>query len=398
MIIKGKYNSTNVYADYIEESAYAQILNLMNQEFVKDSRIAIMPDVHAGTGCTIGTTMTLHGKVVPNLVGVDIGCGMLVAKLAESVKEIDFQKLDSVIRENVPSGCARRQKKHSMANGIEFLKGIIADVDKEAPLLSIGTLGGGNHFIEIDEDSYGHKYLVIHSGSRHLGIDVAKYWQNVAIKNKNSNNEIYKEIAKLKANGQQHKIQEFVKSLKENVKSVPDELAYLQGDAFNHYINDMKITQKYATVNRMAIMDSILKGMGWKIANYFQTIHNYIDTDSMVLRKGAISLKKGEAAIIPISMAYGSLIVEGKGNEQWNCSGPHGAGRIMSRSKAKECLDMEEFKEKMSGVFTTCVSMDTIDESPMAYKDHKSIMRNIGETAEIMHVIKPLYNFKDGGK
>lgn len=363
--IKGKYNNAIVYTENIESGAVTQIETLCNQEFVKSSKIRIMPDVHSGIGCTIGTTMTIEDKVVPNLVGVDIGCGMEVVKLENN--RIELQKLDKLIYEKIPSGFNIRDKEHRFNDEIDLNQLKCKNkVNLNRARLSIGTLGGGNHFIEIDKDSEGNLYLVIHSGSRHLGKEVASLYQ-----------------------------EEAYKSLNKNSKSdIPKALAYVSGELFDDYIHDMKIVQRFADLNRKAMVQEIIKGMKLKVVSRFTTIHNYIDTENMILRKGAVSAQKGKILLIPINMRDGSLICIGKGNPEWNYSAPHGAGRIMSRTQAKNSFTLTQFKETMKDIYTTSVNRDTIDECPLAYKPMEEIIDNIGDTVEIIDNIKPIYNFK----
>lgn len=394
--IVGKYNVAKVYTDNIEQAAYAQILNLMNQKFAEGSTFAIMPDCHAGAGCVIGLTMKIVDKVVPNLVGVDIGCGMLVVKIDKSFK-FDLQKVDRIWHENIPSDMNHRTKKHKFADNAK-IEDIIAPINVDKLKLSIGTLGGGNHFGEIDVDDEGNYYIVIHSGSRHLGIEVCKHYQRMAIEyHKGKKKSDLAVIEQLKKEGRQSEIEAVLKASKQSQPSIPDELAYLEGQHLEDYLHDMKIAQEYAIWNREAMMEELVQGLGIRnsdILDKFCTIHNYIDVENRILRKGSISLQKDETAIIPINMRDGSLIVRGKGNPEWNFSGPHGAGRLMSRSKAKESLSIDEFKQSMDGIYTTCVDNATIDESPMAYKPKDEIIRNIDATAEIVKTIKPIYNFK----
>ena len=394
--IVGKYNVAKVYTDNIEQAAYAQVLNLMNQKFAEGSRFAIMPDCHAGAGCVIGLTMKIVDKVVPNLVGVDIGCGMLVVKIDKSFK-FDLQKLDRIWHEYIPSGMNHRTKKHEFADNAN-IEDIIAPVNVDKLKFSIGTLGGGNHFGEIDVDNDGNYYIVIHSGSRHLGIEVCKHYQRLAIEyHKDKKKSDLAVIEQLKKEGRQSEIEAVLKASKQSQQSIPDDLAYLEGQHLEDYLHDMKIAQEYAIWNREAMMEVLVNGLGVKksdIVDMFCTIHNYIDIKNRILRKGAISLQKDEMAIIPMNMRDGSLIVRGKGNPEWNFSGPHGAGRLMSRSMAKESLNIDDFKQSMDGIYTTCVNKDTIDESPMAYKPMDEIIRNIDATAEIVKTIKPIYNFK----
>lgn len=394
--IQGKFNTAKVFTDNIEEAAFKQIQNLMNQKFAEGSYIAVMPDCHAGAGCVIGLTMTLVDRVVPNLVGVDIGCGMLVVKIDKSFN-MDLQKMDRIWHEEIPSGMHHRTKKHIFADEIR-LEDIKAPINAEKLRYSIGTLGGGNHFGEVDVDDEGNYYIVIHSGSRHLGIEVCRYYQDLAIKYHKENRRSERDIIeRLRKEGREKDIEKELELFHAEKVPVPNELAYLEGQQMEDYLHDMEIAQEYAVLNREAMMAVVLEGMGVNarhILSKFCTIHNYIDIEQRILRKGSISLWKGEHAIIPMNMRDGSLIVEGKGHPAWNFSGPHGAGRIMSRSKAKEVLDVEEFKSTMEGIYTTCVGRKTIDESPMAYKPMEEIVSNIKDTADIIKVIKPIYNFK----
>ena len=398
IILNGKYNSAEVFTENIDNQAIAQIIALCSQPFSAGSKIRIMPDVHAGSGCTIGTTMTITDKVVPNLVGVDIGCGMETAVLKE--KHIELQKMDKLIYEKIPSGFEIRQKPHRFAEKIDLSElYCIEHINPVRAELSIGTLGGGNHFIEADKGSDGKIYIVIHSGSRHLGVEVAKYYQNEAYRrlNKSSAKEVQELIDRLKAEGRERQIQQEVKKLANTKRTdVPKHLAYTEGELFSQYIHDMKLVQKFAEINRQAMMTEIIKGMGLHITESFTTIHNYIDTDSMILRKGAVSAQKGERLLIPVNMRDGSLLCTGKGNADWNYSAPHGAGRLMSRSGAKESFTVSEYKKQMKGIYTTSVNSGTLDECPMAYKSIEDIVNNIGDTVEINDIIKPIYNFKAG--
>lgn len=390
--LQGKYSTAKVFTDNVEETAISQIIELCNQEFVKDSKIRIMPDVHAGAGCTIGTTTTIKDKIVPNLVGVDIGCGMYVVKLKD--KEIDLKQLDYIINTYIPSGFNIREKEHRFNFHFNYneLK-CKNNIDLQRAKLSIGTLGGGNHFIEVNKDSHGNLYLVIHTGSRYLGKQVAEYYQNKGYKKLNDNhNEIQQIVNKLKSEGREKDIQSTIEKLKPQnfIKS----LAWVEGEYFADYLNDMSIVQHYATLNRMAIAEEILDNINLKWISHFETIHNYIDLNTMILRKGAVSAKKNEELIIPINMRDGSLICIGKGNKDWNYSAPHGAGRLMSRSKAKENINLNDFKESMNGIYSTSVNQSTLDESPMVYKPMQEIIDNIKDTVEIVDTIKPIYNFK----
>ncbi|TGE31819.1 RtcB family protein [Desulfosporosinus sp. Sb-LF] len=396
--INGKYNIAKVYTDILEEGAATQIETLCNQEFVKESKIRIMPDVHAGAGCTIGTTMTIADKVVPNLVGVDIGCGMETILLSN--KRLEMQKLDKLIYENIPSGFEVRKTPHRYNEQIDLTQiRCHKAVKLDRAQKSIGTLGGGNHFIEVNKDEEGSLYVVVHSGSRHLGLEVAKYYQEAGYNQLNHNDKSDMEtlIAHYKSEGRDNEIQNALKEFKNQVLTdIPFPLAYVTGSLFEDYIHDMKIVQRFAELNRKAMITEIVKGMKFNVVEQFTTTHNYIDTDTMILRKGAVSAKKGERLLIPINMRDGSLICVGKGNEDWNCSAPHGAGRLMSRTKAKQSFTVSEFKTQMKDVYTTSVNKETLDECPMAYKNMDDIVNNIGPTADIVKGIKPIYNFKAG--
>lgn len=398
IILNGKYNYAKVFTEIIDEGAIAQIIELCNQPISENSSIRIMPDVHAGAGCTIGTTMTVSDKIIPNLVGVDIGCGMETIRLKE--KHIEVQKLDKLIYEKIPSGFEIRRKAHRYIEKIDLTKlYCYKHIDPLRAEMSIGTLGGGNHFIEADKSSDGSIYIVIHSGSRHLGVETAKYYQNEAYRrlNNSSEKEVNELIERLKAEGKEKQIQSEIKKLTSTKHTnVPKHLAYCDGELFEQYIHDMKIVQQFAFLNRQAMMDEIIKGMGFHVTERFSTIHNYIDTDKMILRKGAVSAESGEKLLIPVNMRDGSLICTGKGNPDWNCSAPHGAGRLMSRSQAKESFTVSEFKKQMKGIYTTSVNQQTLDECPMAYKSIEDIVDNIGDTVEINDIIKPIYNFKAG--
>lgn len=332
--LSGKYGNAKVFTDLVEQTALDQISTLLDQEFIKDSQIRIMPDVHAGAGCTIGTTMTITDKCCPNLVGVDIGCGMSTTMLYE--RNIDLELLDQSIHEFIPSGFNIRNTEHVYVRKTHLEELICYKaVNVERAKLSIGTLGGGNHFIEVDKDDEGHLYLVVHSGSRHLGLEVAGYYQHLAEK----------------------------------------QLCGRDKDSVRAMINDLNCMFMFGVDD-------------------FETVHNYIDTNDMILRKGAVSAKAGKRLLIPINMRDGSLICRGKGNPDWNYSAPHGAGRLMSRNEAKKKFSMGEFYESMNGIYTTSVNSDTLDECPMAYKPIESIVDNIGDTVEIEKIIRPIYNFK----
>lgn len=395
--LNGKYATARIFTDNIENEAISQIYELCNQEFVKDCKVRIMPDVHAGKGCTIGTTMEIKDKVVPNLVGVDISCGMLCIRLKE--KEIDFKKLDDIIRNHIPSGMNVREKAIDRSEirkiGLQKLK-CINNINMDRAEKSLGSTGGGNHFVEIDIDEEQNLYLVIHSGSRYLGKQVAEYYQKIATNDlTNNTKEKIALIEKLKNEGREKEIEYALKVF--DKPKIPSHLAYLEGIHLKNYLYDVGIIQKYAHINRKTIANEIITRMGLTIEEEFTTCHNYIDLDNMILRKGAISAQKGEKLIIPINMRDGSIIGIGKGNPDWNYSAPHGAGRIMSRSKAKELVSLEEFEKSMNGVWTTSVCQSTIDESPMAYKPIEEIVENIKDTVTIERIIKPVYNFKANG-
>ncbi len=381
--LRGKYNEAKVFTDVIDEASISQIILLLNQEFVRGSKIRLMPDVHAGAGCTVGTTMTITDKAVPNLVGVDIGCGMETIKIKE--KHIELQKLDKLIYERIPSGFSVREKTHRYFDSFP-LEELIC-YKKINPLRaekSLGTLGGGNHFIEVDKDEDGGIYLVIHSGSRHLGLEVATYYQE----------EGYRVLCEKSSSvGQDFPVPEQASPAQ---TKIPKTLAYVEGELLAQYLHDMKLVQKFAEWNRQAMLDELVKGMKLHIVEQFTTVHNYIDTEEKMLRKGAVSAKKGETLLIPINMRDGSLLCVGKGNDDWNQSAPHGAGRLMSRSTAKQSFTVSEFKKQMQGIYTTSVNQDTLDECPMAYKGLEDIVGNIGDTVEIVRRLRPIYNFKAG--
>lgn len=406
--LSGKYNTCKIFTDNCDNETISQLTDLLNQESVKGSKIRIMPDTHAGKGCVIGTTMTLQDKVIPNLVGVDIGCGMLAIKLKE--KKIDLKLLDEVINKYVPAGFEIHESPVSRS----FADKIIAPVDVDKAFKSLSSLGGGNHFIEIDRDSRGNLWLVVHTGSRHLGIEVCEYYQNRAYEKLQESAKggslkqlINSTISELKTAHREKEISKQIEKIKadyerENNTKVPRELAYLTGQDFDDYIHDMQLTQQHAAINRKCIADTIITKMDLHPVSkdccydedYFDTIHNYIDCDNMILRKGSVSAELGERLIIPMNMRDGSLICIGKGNPDWNYSAPHGAGRIMSRSQAKDKVNLDDFEESMKGIYSTSVCESTIDESPFVYKPMQEIMDNIKDTVEIVDIIKPIYNFK----
>lgn len=401
--IVGKYNTAKVFTNSLDDYSREQIERLCNQSFTTGSMIRLMPDVHAGAGCTIGTTMTIKDKIVPNLVGVDIGCGMETLVISSNnvlSKDFDTVKLDEIIRLNIPSGMNIRDDIHEFVNEIPLSKIKCPAINLNRAQKSIGTLGGGNHFIEANRDAENNLYIVIHSGSRHLGNEIAEYYQNEAWKqiNKKRKINIADYITEMKLSGLEKEIERKIQQIKSQViTDIPQDLAYVSDDLFDDYINDMKITQCFALFNRKAMMNVIMKNLNISIemkSEQFSTIHNYIDTDAMILRKGAVSAKMGEKLIIPINMRDGSIICQGLGNPDWNYSSPHGAGRIMSRKKAFAVLKMEDFKKEMEGIYSTSVNKGTLDESPMAYKNMDEIIANISPTAKILKIIKPIYNFK----
>lgn len=394
--IKGKINTAICYAKVIEAEAVEQIQRMCDYEFTEGSKIRIMPDVHAGKGCTIGTTMTVHDKVVPNIVGVDIGCGMYTIDLGTI--DIDFAKLDEAA--------------HFIPSGMDVWEGRVERFDltelrcyrylKDTKRLerSLGTLGGGNHFIEVDQAADGNKYLVIHTGSRNLGKQVADYYQNLAIDLGKGKEEYFTKrdalIAEYKAAGRRKEIQNALKELKwtERQPDTPDDLCFLYGSYLEDYLHDVEICQRFATRNREKIAEVLLERTGIVGGASFHTIHNYIDTDEMILRKGAIAAHDGEKVLIPINMRDGSVLAIGKGNPEWNFSAPHGAGRIMSRNSAKERLNLDEYRKEMEGIYTTSVNEATLDEAPMAYKSLDDIIDVIRDSVTIIDVMKPIYNFK----
>ena len=385
-----------VFAATFEDEAAKQVNQLASLDAYKDSIIRIMPDAHAGKGCTIGTTMTIKDKITPNLVGVDIGCGMLVVPLEQKIT--DFDTFDKHLREVMPAGFAVNETPTcNVEVEREMLEQLVCKnaFDMDYTLCSLGTLGGGNHFVEIDEDEEGKQYLVIHTGSRNLGVKVANHYQKIAYNQCSQSENVNDVIAQMKADGRHKEIADVVKSMKQC--RVPKDLAYVSGQAFDDYIHDMEICQQYAIDNRMLIAERLLGNRDWWYSNYFCTIHNYIDTKHMIMRKGAVSARQCERLIIPMNMRDGSLICIGLGNDDWNQSAPHGAGRLMSRAEAKRTIQLDDFKKSMENIYTTSADLSTIDEAPMAYKSAEEIMRCITPTVRIEHVIKPVYNFKAQG-
>lgn len=396
--IKGKMNTAVCYAKVVEEEAIEQIRRMCDYEFTEGSQIRIMPDVHAGKGCTIGTTMTVKDKAVPNIVGVDIGCGMYTVNLGKG--EIDFERLDEVAH-YIPSGMMvweGRQERFDLAS----LRCYRSLRDTKRLERSLGTLGGGNHFIEVDQAQDGTKYLVIHSGSRNLGKQVAELYQQLAV-DLNKGKETYfierdAIIKEYKAAGRRKEIQAALEKITwlKRETTIPEDLCYLYGSYLEDYLFDVEICQSFARRNREKMAGIILEKTGMTGSDAFHTIHNYIDTKEMILRKGAIAAHKGEKVLIPINMRDGSVLAVGKGNPEWNYSAPHGAGRIMSRKKAKEELNLEEYRKTMAGIYTTSVKEETLDEAPMAYKALADIIDVIEDAVTILDVMKPIYNFKAG--
>lgn len=396
--IKGKINTAICYANIIEDGAIEQIRRMCDYALTEGSKIRIMPDVHAGKGCTIGTTMTITDKACPNIVGVDIGCGMYTVKINE--KDLDFAKIDEACH-YIPSGMNvwEGRKEHFDMTGLKcyrYLK------DSRRLERSLGTLGGGNHFIEIDKASDGTFYLVIHSGSRNLGKQVAEYYQQLAIDLHMGKEDYFKKrdeiIAIYKAEGRRGEIQTALKELKNSFETqdllIPNDICWLYGTFLEDYLHDVEVCQKFAKRSRELMAETIFERTGLTAGESFHTIHNYIDTDEMILRKGAIAAHKGEKILIPINMRDGVVLATGKGNPEWNYSAPHGAGRLMSRSQAKENLSMEAYRAAMEGIYTTSVNEKTLDEAPMAYKSLEDIIDAIKDSVDIIDIMKPVYNFK----
>ena len=394
--IKGKVNTAICYASVIEEEAIEQIRRMCDFEFTAGSRIRIMPDVHAGKGCTFGTTMTVTDKAVPNIVGVDIGCGMYTVKLGK--RDIDFEKLDEAAH-FIPSGMNVWEGRQEHFD-LEQLRCYRDLKDTKRLERSLGTLGGGNHFIEIDESADGEKYLVIHSGSRNLGKQVAELYQKLAVELSKGKEEYFKKrdeiIRAYKEKGRKKEIQAALKQINWERKEslIPEDLCFLYGSYLEDYLHDVEVCQRFARRNREKMAEILLERAGIAAGEAFHTIHNYIDTEEMILRKGAIAAHAGEKVLIPINMRDGSVLAVGKGNAEWNYSAPHGAGRIMSRKAAKDKLSLEEYRETMKGIYTTSVNEATLDEAPMAYKSLDDIIDVIRDSVDIIDVMKPVYNFK----
>nr|DAH71030.1 MAG TPA: tRNA-splicing ligase RtcB [Caudoviricetes sp.] len=399
--VKGKYNSAIVMTDQIEEECVGQLVTLCSQEIFKDSQIRIMPDCHAGKGCVVGFTASIKDRIIPNLVGVDISCSISTYKL--DVKEVDFEQLDNVIRKYVPSGMSIRSTVSKLVS--DNLKAKIEKVCQEIGdengynrhLKSIGTLGGGNHFLELNKDKDGYLWLSVHCGSRNFGKKICDFHQDKAIKVYQDRIDAKRVFALSQIPPKER--QDWIKNHIDSDK-LPPELRYLDGEDLDLYVEHMKVAEEFATVNHQVIVHEICSHMGWNVVDSIFTHHNYIEflgNREMIIRKGAISAKKGERVIIPLNMKDGSIVGIGKGNEEWNQSAPHGAGRVLSRGKAKSVLSVEEFQDKMKDVWSSCVSESTLDESPMAYKDMNVIIDAIGETVDIVDRIIPIYNFKAQG-
>ena len=399
MIIQGKVASAIAFANIIEQEAIDQIRRMCDYGFTEGSKIRIMPDVHAGKGCTIGTTMTIRDKAVPNVVGVDIGCGMYTVRLNESA--VDFARFDEAAH-YVPSGMNVWEGRRESFD-LEALRCFRALKDTRRLQRSLGTLGGGNHFIEIDRAADGTLYLIIHTGSRNLGKQVAEHYQQLAVELNQGREEYFKRrdalIAEYKAAGRRKEIQAALEELHWAHKplTMPEDLCYVYGEYLEDYLHDVEICQQFARRNRELIAEILLSRSVLSGGEAFHTIHNYIDTQEMILRKGAIAAHKGEKVLIPINMRDGSVLAIGRGNPDWNYSAPHGAGRLMSRSAAFHSLRMEDYAEAMKGVYTTSVNPDTLDEAPMAYKSLEDIIGVIRDSVDVVDVMKPVYNFKASG-
>lgn len=394
--IKGKMSTAICYASVVEQEAIDQIRRMCDYEFTEGSRIRIMPDVHAGTGCTIGTTMTVTDKAVPNVVGVDIGCGMYTVCLGKT--DIDFEKVDEAAH-FIPSGMRvwDSPREHFDFTRFRFF-GDFRHIERMEN--SLGTLGGGNHFIEIEESADGTKFLVIHSGSRGIGNQTAQYYQKCAVELHRGKEDYLKQreeiIRTYKEQGRKNEIEAALKTIywSEKKSMVPENLCWLYGQGLDDYLHDVEICQEFARRSRELMAEILMERAGLAGGEAFHTIHNYIDTEEMILRKGAIAAHAGEKVLIPINMRDGSVLAVGRGNPEWNFSAPHGAGRVLSRRAAKEQLSMEEYRETMKGVYTTSVNPSTLDEAPMAYKSLDDIIGVIGETVDIIDVMRPIYNFK----
>lgn len=398
--IEGRINTAVCYAKVVEDAAIEQIRRMCDYALTDGSAIRIMPDVHFGKGCTIGTTMTVTDKVCPNIVGVDIGCGMYTVEINE--RDIDLEAVDKAAH-RIPSGMNvwEGRIEHFDLTALRCFRSL---KDSKRIERSLGTLGGGNHFIEIDRASDGRYYLIIHSGSRNLGKQAAEYYQGLAVDLHKGREKYFRmrdDIIRIyKEEGRRSEIQEALRELDRSFTAtellVPEDLCWLYGDYLSDYLADIEIIQRFARRNRELIAENLLEGAGLTSAGSFHTIHNYIDTDEMILRKGAIAAHKGERVLIPINMRDGAIIATGRGNPDWNYSAPHGAGRVMSRTSARNSISLDEYIESMQGIYSTSVSEHTIDEAPMAYKSLDDIIDVIYDTVDVEDIIKPVYNFKAG--
>lgn len=399
MEIRGKVATAIAYANVIEEEAIEQIRRMCDYDFTAGSKIRIMPDVHAGKGCTIGTTMTITGKAVPNVVGVDIGCGMYTVRLDQ--RTVDFSEIDAAAH-YIPSGMSVWEGRKESFD-LEALKCYRDLKDTRRLQRSLGTLGGGNHFIEIDRASDGTLYLVIHTGSRNLGKQVAERYQRLAVELNKGREAYFRQrdalIAEYRAAGRRKEIQAALKALKWEDKplTIPEDLCYVYGSYLDDYLHDVALCQRFARRSRELIAQILMERARLTGGSAFHTVHNYIDTDEMILRKGAIAAHKGEKVLIPINMRDGSVLAMGRGNPEWNCSAPHGAGRLMSRGAAKAALSLEEYRAAMEGIYTTSVDASTLDEAPMAYKSLEDILEVIRDSVDVLDIMKPVYNFKASG-
>ncbi len=402
--LKGKYNTAKIFTDNVEKEAQSQIIQLLNLDIFANEKIRAMPDIHLGKGCTIGFTSTLiNNKIIPNLVGVDIGCGMYVVNLGN--RYIDLALLDQIINDYIPSGKNIHKNVQRYFDDLQYLCCIDHIKDVGYIQKSVGSLGGGNHFIEVAKDSQENVYIIIHSGSRNLGKQVAEYYQQLAINALSGKEDFIKEKNALI---ERHKKLKIEKNIHHDLKMLevefnsrqpnyPKDLCYLEGENSAKYLLDMDICQRYANKNRETIFDIIAHKMNWREENlqgYFTTVHNYIDVKNKIIRKGAVSAQKDETLLIPMNMRDGSLLCKGKGNSDWNYSAPHGAGRLYSRTKAKEVISLDSYKETMKDIYTTSVGQSTLDEAPDAYKPMDEIINNIGDTVEVLDILKPIYNFK----
>lgn len=405
--IKGKYTTAKVFTDNVETLALEQVQELVNHKLTEKTKVRLMPDIHYGKGSTIGTTIKLpenfrDWEISPNIVGVDLGCGIMMYKLSD--KEIDLVELDEKINRIIPAGRSVHNKSKDSQYSTEATSDLTFNLsEKEIDRVdkSLGTLGGGNHFLELGKDEDENYWLSVHSGSRGLGVLVAKHHQNIAInKLEKGTVDIKKVIEKMKAENRYSEIENEIKFIKDNIQPIDNkakELATLKGQKLADYINDMTIAQEYASKSREIMLNLIVESMGLTVVDKFDSVHNFIEHDDLTngtIRKGATSAKAGERLVIPLNMRDGSIIAKGKGNEDWNNSAPHGAGRLMSRSKARENIKLEDFKETMNGIYSSSITSSTVDEAPEAYKPAKEILAHIKPTVDVIHLVKPVYNFK----